>query len=148
MKKTISKISWIGLLTAAAMLFFLPMTTYAQDHGHDRDNHRGHNEHRDADHHERHDMDHGRKERVVVRHDDYREVVVKDRHYFYRGGAFYDRGPGGYVVVTAPIGARITVLPGGYRVIRHHRVRYYFFGGIYYKFVPSEHVYMVVSAPF
>jgi hypothetical protein len=136
MKMTAFKIEWIILLSAA-ILFFIPLTNYAQDHGHDKD-----------EHHDRHDMNHGRKERVVVRHDDYREVIVNDRHVFYRGGAFYDRGPNGYVVVTAPIGARINVLPVGYKVIRHHRARFYVFGGIYYKFIPRERVYVVVNAPF
>jgi Ni/Co efflux regulator RcnB len=148
MKKRASKISRIILL-AAAMLFTMPMTDYAQDHGKDNGEHRGHSERHDMDNHGRRDMDNGRKGKVVVRHDDnYREVIVKDRHVFYRGGAFYERRPSGYAVVDAPIGARIEILPGGYKIIRHNRLKYYLFGGIYYRFLPRERVYVVVSAPF
>ena len=88
-----------------------------------------------------------KKEVVVKRHNEYREVVVKDRHYFYREGYFYDRRPQGYVKIEAPIGAEITLLPAGYKVVRVHRVRYYLFGGIYYKFYPKRKVYVVVNAP-
>jgi hypothetical protein len=88
-----------------------------------------------------------KKEVVIGRHIGYREVVVKDRHYFYRGGYFYDKRPEGYVKIEAPIGAEIALLPAGYKVIRVHRVRYYLFGGIYYKFYPKRKVYVVVNAP-
>lgn len=147
MKKTTSKISWIILL-AVAVILSMPMTNYAQDHGHEKDNPHDRKVQRNADHHDRHAIDHGRKGKVVVRHDDYREVIVNNRHVFYHGGAFYEKGPRGYVSVAAPIGARIAVLPGGYKVIRRHSARFYLFGGIYYKFIPNEHVYVVVSAPF
>jgi hypothetical protein len=135
MKKTASKLNFVILLITA-ILMVVPLS-YAQEHGHDRDEHRDHR-----------DRDHGRRERVVEHHDNYRDVVVRDRHFFYRGGVFYDRGPRGYVVVTAPIGARVDVLPRGYRIIRHNRLRYYLFGGIYYRFLPRERVYVVVNAPF
>lgn len=88
-----------------------------------------------------------RKE-VVVRHKvEYRDIIVKKRHYFYREGYFYDRRPEGYVKVEAPIGASITVLPVGYKAIKVHRIRYYVFGGIYYKYYPKRKVYVVVRAP-
>ena len=88
------------------------------------------------------------KKEVVVKHNvEYRDIVVKKRHYFYREGYFYDKRPEGYVKVEAPIGAEITLLPRGYKVVRVHRVRYYLFGGIYYKFLPHRKVYVVVKAP-
>ena len=87
------------------------------------------------------------KKKEVVRHDDYRDVSVRDRHYFYREGYYYDKRPSGYVKVPAPIGARISVLPHGYRVVRIHKVKYYVFGGIYYKFFPRENVYEVIEVP-
>jgi hypothetical protein len=146
MKTRTSKTNWI-ILFAITVLLSQPMTGYAQDH----DEHHDRQEHRDAEHHDRdrdHDRDHDRHGKVIVRHDEYRDIVVKDRHYFYRGGAFYDRGPNGYFVVTPPIGASIDVLPGGYRVVRHNRIKYYVYGGIYYRFMPHDHAYVVVSAPF
>ena len=88
-----------------------------------------------------------RKEKIVKRNLEYREVIVKKRHYFYREGYFYDGGPKGYVKVIAPIGARITLLPHGYKIVRFHRIKYYSFGGVYYRFYPREKVYVVVKAP-
>jgi hypothetical protein len=148
MKDKSFKLSRIILL-AVAVLLFVPKTNYAQEHGSDRNNHHDRQVKHNVNHHDRRALDHGKRDRAVARHnDDYREVVVKDRHFFYRGGAFYERGPNGYVIATAPIGARIDVLPGGYTVIRHHGLRYFLFGGIYYKFLPHERAYVVVSAPF
>lgn len=142
MKNQSFKLSRI-LFLVAAVLFFLPMTNYAQDHGHGGDAHQDHQ----IKHRVVHHVHHGNA-RVAPRHDDaYRDVVVNNRHLFYRGGHFYEKGPNGYVIATAPIGARIDVLPGGYRVIRRHGVRFFLFGGIYYQFDPVAHVYIVVNAP-
>ncbi|HEX2867039.1 MAG TPA: DUF6515 family protein [Ignavibacteriales bacterium] len=87
--------------------------------------------------------------RVVIKHDrgTYREVVVKDRHYFYRDGYFFDRGPRGYTRVVAPIGARVVFLPRGYEIVRIGRERYYVFGGVYYRYLPREKVYIIVERP-
>ncbi len=41
-------------------------------------------------------------------------IVIRGGTYFYWGGIFYRTGPGGYVVVSAPVGAVIGVLPPGY----------------------------------
>jgi Family of unknown function (DUF6515) len=88
------------------------------------------------------------KKVVVVKHGhEYKEIVVKERHYFYKDGFFYDKHPEGYVKIVAPIGARITVLPSGYKIVRAHRIRYYVFGGIYYRYLPRERIYEVVKAP-
>jgi len=142
MKNKLFKLSRI-LFMAGAVLFFLSMTNNAQDRGHGGDAHQDHAAKHDVVHHA-----HRGKVRVAPRHDDaYRDVVVNNRHFFYRGGSFYERGPNGYVIATAPIGARIDVLPGGYRVIRRHGARFFLFGGIYYQFDPVTHVYIVVNAP-
>lgn len=88
------------------------------------------------------------KKEVVVKHDKgYKEVVVKEKHYFYRDGYFYDMRHEGYVKIAAPIGARITILPRGYKIVRMHRVKYFLFGGIYYRYLPHERVYVVVKEP-
>jgi Family of unknown function (DUF6515) len=126
--------SFIGVITllSAALIFSFTVNINAQN-----------KDHRDkAKPHEK-----GKKEVVVKHHNKYREVVVKDRHYFYREGYFYNRGPKGYVRIAAPMGARITLLPHGYKIVRVHRLRYYVFGGIYYRFLPHERVYVVVRAP-
>jgi hypothetical protein len=141
MKNKLFRLSRL-IVMAAVVLFFMPMANYAQDHGHDRDHHRDSHMKHVANHHVRHDRD-----MVVEHNDEYRDVMVHNRHFFYRGGAFYERGPNGYIIATAPIGARIDVLPGGYTVIRRHGLRYYLFGGIYYRFNPAAHMYIVVNAP-
>jgi len=87
------------------------------------------------------------KKNEVVGKDNYRDVSVKDKHYYYREGSFYDKRDNGYSKVEAPIDARITELPHGYKTMRYHKAKYYSFGGIYYKFSPSEKVYVVVHAP-
>lgn len=89
------------------------------------------------------------EQREIRRNDDrnYREVIVRDRHYFYRDGYFYDRGPRGYVRIGAPIGARIVFLPRGYEIVRVGRARFYVFGGVYYNYLPREKVYVVVERP-
>lgn len=88
-----------------------------------------------------------RKEVVVKHKVEYRDIVVKKRHYFYREGYFYDKRPEGYVKVEAPIGASIIVLPRGYKIVRLHKRRYYVFGGIYYRYYPKSKAYVVVKAP-
>ncbi len=118
-----------GIFFITAFLFMLPSNTNAQD----REVHR--------------ERVKDRRERVVKRNIEYKDIVVEKRHYFYREGYFYDRGPKGYVKVVAPIGARITLLPHGYKIVRIHRLRYYLFGGVYYRFYPREKVYVVVKAP-
>jgi hypothetical protein len=88
------------------------------------------------------------KKNEVVGKDNFRDISVKDKHYFYREGSFYDKRDNDYSKVEAPIDARITELPHGYKTIRYHKAKYYSFGGIYYTFSPSEKVYVVVHAPF
>jgi hypothetical protein len=87
------------------------------------------------------------KKSNVVGKDNYKDVSVRDKHYYYREGSFYDKRDNGYSKIDAPIDARISALPHGYKTIRSHKTKYYSFGGIYYKFSPSEKVYVVVKAP-
>jgi len=87
------------------------------------------------------------KKNEVVGNDYYKDVSVKLKHYFYHEGSFYDRGANGYEKIPAPIDARISELPNGFKTIRVHKVVYYSFGGVYFKFLPSEKMYVVVRAP-
>ena len=130
MKKTVVRIGGICVITAA-LLLSLSSSIYAQT--------------REQVH--RRDRIRDRKVVVVNRERDYREIVVERKHYFYRDGYFYDRRPEGFIKVVAPLGARITLLPHGYRIVHVRRVKYYFFGGIYYRFLPRERVFVVVKAP-
>ena len=77
----------------------------------------------------------------------YETIVVHKNNYFYNNGFFYRRGPRGYAVIGAPIGARIRVMPLGYSVIKFGGLSYYYLNGVYYNFIPSENVYVVVNKP-
>ncbi len=88
------------------------------------------------------------KERVALKeHSSYRQIIVNKRTYFYREGIFYEKRNKNYFVITAPAGARITVLPRGYNIVRIKRVRYYVFNGIYYRYIPREKAYEVIERP-
>lgn len=65
--------------------------------------------------------------------------------YFYWGGHFYLDSGGLYVSVTAPIGAIVPGLPGGFVTIGRGPGSYYYYGGVYYRAAP--HGYVVVEQP-
>lgn len=66
-------------------------------------------------------------------------------NYFYHRGTFYRRGPSGYVVVKAPVGAVVLGLPFGYHRFFLGGGLYFTFGGVYYRRVPAG--YVVVEPP-
>jgi len=146
MKKKIIKMSSVILLVFAFVIA-LANNSNAQDrkvivrHHNKREVVVKHNDKRDAV------VKHNDGRVVVIHNNRYSEVVVNRRTCYYREGYFYDRRPDGVVKIEAPIGARVTVIPSGYKVIRLHRVRYYVFAGVYYRFLPSSRIYVVVKAP-
>lgn len=74
-------------------------------------------------------------------------LIVGGRRYFYDGGYYYRGGRRGYVMVPAPLGARMRVLPYGFLRFRVGPVPYYYFGGVYYQYIPDDNVYVVVQKP-
>ncbi len=77
----------------------------------------------------------------------YEAIVVHKNNYFYHSGFFYRKSPRGYIVIGAPIGARIRTLPLGYSVIKLGGLSYYYLNGAYYNYIPSENIYVVVNKP-
>lgn len=74
-------------------------------------------------------------------------IVVSNKKYLYDGAVFYKSHNNGYIVCTAPIGARIKVLPVNYsRIVFRGKTFYYHFG-IFYQEEKSSDEYVVVSAP-
>ena len=74
-------------------------------------------------------------------------VVVGGGHYFYAGGVWYaPRGPG-WVVVGAPVGVFVPILPVGYTTVYFGGVPYYYANDAYYEWVPAQNQYEVVAPP-
>ena len=73
--------------------------------------------------------------------------MVGGGSYYYHGGVFFASGPSGYVVVGAPRGAVVRVLPVGHTVVYVHGIRYHYYCGTYYTYVPQQEHYVVVEAP-
>jgi len=146
MKKRIIRLCSVILL-ASAFVLASAITSNAQDR---KVIARHHNKREVVvKHNDRHNVvvKHNDGREVVIHNNRYSEVVVNRRTCYYREGYFYDRRHDGVVKIEAPIGARVTVIPTGYKVIRLHRVRYYVFAGVYYRFIPSSGIYVVVKAP-
>lgn len=78
-----------------------------------------------------------------------RHEIVKvghQRYHYYKGRFYRPTFFGlGFFVVVPPIGAIVTVLPDGYKVIIVGGVTYYYYDNVYYKDYPSG--YIVVPAP-
>lgn len=62
-----------------------------------------------------------------------RVVVHRNVEYYRNNGVWYKKKNKRYVVVTAPVGARISVLPKGSKIVRVKNTRYYRCKGVYYK---------------
>jgi uncharacterized protein YgiM (DUF1202 family) len=65
--------------------------------------------------------------------------------YLFVDGLFYKRGPKGYIVAQAPIGATITALPPGSVLVTIDGNLYYTCSGTFYQSTPEG--YVVVSQP-
>lgn len=76
-----------------------------------------------------------------------RHIVVRAyRHpYYYYNGIFYDDFGGNFVIVNAPIGAYVPMLPDGFISFWIGPTRYFYFGGTYY--IHSGDQYQVVAPP-
>ncbi|MDY8134310.1 DUF6515 family protein [Aquimarina sp. 2201CG5-10] len=74
-------------------------------------------------------------------------VVIKRNgiHYHYHRGLYYRYYGGRYVVVTAPIGIRVKILPVGHRTIVLANIPYYYYQGTYY--IESNNGYKTIEAP-
>lgn len=72
-------------------------------------------------------------------------VRVGRQPYSYHRGVFYRKGPSGFVVVRAPIGAVVVNLPLGYRHWVLGGITYYSSGNVYYRAVPAG--YEVIEPP-
>ncbi|MEM7705949.1 MAG: DUF6515 family protein [Pseudomonadota bacterium] len=74
-------------------------------------------------------------------------VVIGSTVYYYADGVYLVQRGGGYVVVGAPIGARIVGLPYGFRSFWIGPRRYFYVNSTYYVYAPGSRDYVVVAAP-
>ncbi|WP_160152150.1 DUF6515 family protein [Microbulbifer sp. ALW1] len=74
-------------------------------------------------------------------------LAVGGNPYYYGAGRFYRPGPGGYVVVAAPLGASVLTLPGSAVQVQIGGFTYYQYGGAYYQWQPPINRYVVVPPP-
>jgi hypothetical protein len=74
-------------------------------------------------------------------------VVVHRRHYYYYGGVFYRPYYSNYIVVGAPIGARVGYLPPGYVSFGLGGRNYSYFNATFYLWDPPRREYIVVEKP-
>jgi hypothetical protein len=74
-------------------------------------------------------------------------IIVGGGRYYYAGGVWYSaRGPG-WVVVGAPVGLYVPILPIGYSTVYFGGVPYYYANDAYYQWVPAQNQYEVVAPP-
>jgi hypothetical protein len=75
------------------------------------------------------------------------EVVRGPNHFFYSGGVWYaPRGPG-FVVVAAPFGVFVPLLPPFYTTVWVGGLPYYYANDTYYVYRGPQQGYEVVDAP-
>ncbi len=74
-------------------------------------------------------------------------VVVKGVSYYYQAGVFYRNAGHDYVVVRAPIGARVRILPVGVVRLTIGSRPYFFVNDIYFVLDDQSRDYVVVEPP-
>jgi hypothetical protein len=75
----------------------------------------------------------------------YRRLWHHRRPYYFSRGIFYRPYSGGFLAVTAPVGAIVVSLPIGYEEFWIDGTAYYTYGGTYYRRAPAG--YVVVDPP-
>jgi hypothetical protein len=146
----IKRLSGILAVGTLALMFALCMgTASAQPRDRDRDFRGrpgpGFNHYDGRFNHDRYYPERGFAYRELPRD---RYLVESPRgRYFYYGGVWYAPGPDRYVVVGAPVGAFVPVLPPSYTTVWIDGVPYYYANDTYYTWRQSDNQYEVVTPP-
>jgi len=74
-------------------------------------------------------------------------IFIHGLPYFYFGGVFYRYHSSGYIVVRAPIGAIVQVLPVGFIAFNLGGFTYYYVNDVYYTWDDDQEAYVVVEKP-
>ncbi|WP_341501875.1 DUF6515 family protein [Gallaecimonas sp. GXIMD4217] len=75
------------------------------------------------------------------------KISFRGSPYFFANGVFYRKGSGGYMVVTAPVGIRVTTLPAHARRLSHYPYPVYVVGSTYYRWHADARIYEVIAPP-
>lgn len=74
-----------------------------------------------------------------------RRIDHNGNTYFYSAGRFYRQHNGLYVYITAPLGAIVPALPGGYVTVGIGASSYFYNAGVYYR--KAQAGYIVIEEP-
>ncbi|MFI5252379.1 MAG: DUF6515 family protein [Bacteroidota bacterium] len=88
---------------------------------------------------------HQRGEVLVTLPREHSRIALRGKEYYFANGIYYQVGPGGYVAIPAPIGARIKVLPGVYSTVTVRTVPLFLSYNTYYQYNPAAKEYEVVN---
>lgn len=77
----------------------------------------------------------------------HRIIHHRSERYYFDDGIWFRFGPGGYVVVTPPIGLVVPLLPPFYTRVWVGGDPYYYADGVYYRWLPERRVYVVSEPP-
>jgi hypothetical protein len=78
---------------------------------------------------------------------DYRIIRHRSDRYYFHDGIWYRSSPGGFVVISPPIGLVVPLLPPFYTTIWVGGNPYYYADGVYYRWLPTERAYVVSEPP-
>jgi hypothetical protein len=139
---------WIATCGAAVVAFALAVGTASADPPHWHGGHDGFDHPHGYDHVDaRFGHNHYYPERGYYFHDIPHDRFVVRGGFYYSGGIWYaSRGPG-FVVVGAPIGVFVPVLPAFYTTVWFAGAPYYYANDTYYQWVPAQNQYEVVAPP-
>jgi hypothetical protein len=136
------------LAAIATMVVLATGVAFADPHdSHGRDGPRRGFDHYDG----RFNHDHYYPSRGYVARDLPRERIIINGgprgRYWYSGGIWYaPRGPG-FVVIGAPLGLFVPVLPPAYTTVWYGGIPYYYANDTYYLWRDTDHQYEVVDPP-
>jgi Family of unknown function (DUF6515) len=152
----INRISSVLAGSLLAAMWALSINVAQADPPHDRDFHGGPRgvERRPAgwDHMDgRFNHNHYYPSRGFYVHDLPRDRIIvggpRGGRYWYSGGVWYSNGPSGFVVIGAPVGLFVPVLPPYYTTVWVGGAPYYYANDTYYVWRESDQQYEVVDAP-
>jgi hypothetical protein len=134
------------LLLALTVSLSAADAAFAQQHGGSERSGGGQHQHVDN----RFSHNHSYFDRGYAMHEGPRSGYALDHgreHYWYDRGEWYRRGGPDWVVVGAPVGAFVSVLPPFYTTVWYSGVPYYYANDTYYSWNGGNQEYEVVAPP-